>query len=307
MYLKNKLCNKNTIKIFFNYMEKKNCLFFGNCNMHCIQETLKTCDFIKYYNLFCYSTHLTHTEEEINKFFEELKHFSVIILQPHYSEPIYSIDNIVSHTNSDCHVIILSVAYFNFYYPNLIYKKNTKDEMCVLPSHYHDKLLIKLYNENNENIENSFLENINNENFFEKTYLENLANNSISELERRENIFINLKYICERNYKFITLSNFIKKNYKKKLLFYSMNHPTYYLFEYICNEILKILNLKKLQNTFEKIDLLYENDRGILYKSIQKCVNFNINEHKPSINNSSNINEIINMYITEYKKDKKDI
>jgi hypothetical protein len=81
-----------------------------------------------------------------------------------------------------------------------------------------------------------------------------------------------------------------------------MNHPSYYLFEYICNEILTILNLQDLHNTFEKIDLLYQNDRGILYKSIQQCVNFNINDYTPSINKSSNINEIINMYLTEYKK-----
>jgi hypothetical protein len=270
--------------------------------MFCIQETLKTCDFIKYYNLFCYSTHLTHTEEEINKFFNDLKDYSVIILQPHYSDALYTIDNIVTHTNNECKIIILSVAYFNFYYPNLTYKEDKDNKIFELPSHYHDKLLIKLYDKNTENIEDVFLKNINDENFFEKTYLEDLANTSIKELENRENVFINAPYICERDYRYITLSTFIKNNYKKQLLFYSMNHPSYYLFEYICNEILTILNLQDLHNTFEKIDLLYQNDRGILYKSIQQCVNFNINDYTPSINKSSNINEIINMYLTEYKK-----
>ena len=285
-------------------MNKKNCLFFGNCNMFCIQEILKTCDFIKKYNVFCFSTHIEKTKQEINKLFDELKHFSVIILQPHYSDSLYTINNIVSHTNDNCEIIILSVAYFNFYYPNLIYKKNNDGNICVEPSHYHDKLLIKLYEEHSENIMEKYLTQINDENFFEKEYLENLATESIIELEKREDTFINTIYICKRKYKFITLSNFIKNNYKNKLLFYSMNHPSYYLFEYICNEILTLLNLELLQNTFEKKDLLYMNDRGILYKSIQKCVNFDINTHTPSINKTSNINEIINMYLLEYQKQK---
>jgi len=282
-------------------MQKENCLFFGNCNMYCIKEILNTCKFKEYFNLFCYSTHLENSKEDKEKLFTELKHYSVIILQPHYTVEEYTIDKLVKYTNRNCKIIILSVAYFNFYYPNLTYAKNENNEMLSIPSHYHDKLLISLYNNKNNDIIETYVNCVKNKNYFDTEYLENLASESISELQKREHACMSTKYEHPRKYIFITLSTFIKNNYKKELLFYSVNHPTYFLFEYICNEILTILDLHNLCYTFQKKDLLYLNDRVILYKSIQNAVDFDIEKYSESINNNSNITDIVNMYLKEYE------
>ena len=82
------------------------------------------------------------------------------------------------------------------------------------------------------------------------------------------------KYICN-NIHFISTCNFIKNNYKNKLLFYSINNPTKYLIQYICEEILNFLNLQgeNLENTINyHIDILSMEPRCLLYKCIQKIL-----------------------------------
>jgi len=82
------------------------------------------------------------------------------------------------------------------------------------------------------------------------------------------------------NCNIIIASTFIKDNYKKKLLFYSVNHPTKYLLHYISIEILKKLGINyNLINP--NIDPLYSNERCILYKCIENVIEFDINYHKP--------------------------
>ena len=78
-----------------------------------------------------------------------------------------------------------------------------------------------------------------------------------------------------------------------------MNHPTKYLFQYICQEILKQLNLPLLIRM--DIDPLSKT-KCILYQCIQKGVHFNINDYKPLIKNKTDLKEIIQLYYNAYKK-----
>ena len=75
----------------------------------------------------------------------------------------------------------------------------------------------------------------------------------------------------------ICVADFIEENYKDKLLFYSMNHPTKYVIEYICEKIFKRLNIK---NTIDyNMDVL-NTEKCIIYKCMQSVVNFDINKHE---------------------------
>ena len=80
-----------------------------------------------------------------------------------------------------------------------------------------------------------------------------------------------------------------------------MNHPTKYLFQYICKIILNELNF---DTTFINlnVDPLFHNERGILYKCIQNVVHFNINEYTPQLSkyNLNDINQIVEKYYNTY-------
>jgi hypothetical protein len=281
-------------------MNKKNCLFFGNCQMFCIMETLKSVQlFNQQYNCFLYSTHLQKTEEDVKKLFEELKHYSVIVIQPHYSNPEYNINNIVKHTSVHCHIIIIPSSYFNYYYPNLTYLRDKNNNIIKSPSDYHDKLLIELRHLNDENIiYNTFLKHINDPYYFSSQYLDDLANKSIYELQTREMKFINEQYEHPRKYMFVSISTFIKNNYKKQLLFYSVNHPTVYLFRYICEEILKLLHINYSLKSCN-IDLL-NHTKWLLYESVKKNVYFDTSNYIFIINNITDLKELISKYMKSY-------
>ena len=285
---------------------KQNCLFFGNCQMFVIKEILKTSEFNNYYNLFVFSSHLQQNEESLNKLYGELQHYSLIIIQPHYSNEEYTLNSIISKTNDKCKVIILPSSYFNGYYPNLTYALDEHRQIVRKPSDYHDKLIIDLYKEykhgniTEKEIKEIFTKHFEDINYISKEKLEESIEEGIVELQKREDKYINEKYKMNRDYSFIRISTFIKNNYKKKLLFYSMNHPSIHLFTYICNEILSILDMDYCVNKFSKLDLL-DNVRVPLYKCIKNVVNFDVDKHAFLINNKQNVNDLVKMYIEEYK------
>jgi hypothetical protein len=65
-----------------------------------------------------------------------------------------------------------------------------------------------------------------------------------------------LKYSNLRDCLIICSSNFIENNYKDKLLFYSMNHPSKYIFHDIAEKLLDYLKIYKNINYY--IDPLYK-------------------------------------------------
>jgi hypothetical protein len=155
---------------------------------------------------------------------------------------------------------------------------------------YNNKLSIEHYTNNY----------VNNLNLKTKDELDNIAENSLNELKKRYEEHKNK--FNDKNIFIITIHDYIKNNYKNKLLFYSMNHPTKYLLQYICEEIINILTLPNTINY--DVDILggYSHPRCILYKCIQKSVNFNVDDHTPLTKNKTNINEITQLYYDTYKE-----
>jgi hypothetical protein len=138
---------------------------------------------------------------------------------------------------------------------------------------------------------------INNQNLFSSEELEQIANDSIYELYNRNLANIE-KYKSYENIHIISCVHYIKYNYKDKLLFYSMNHPTPLIFHDLSEQIINILSLP---NTIDYNSDFLDHPKCILYKCIQNVVNFNINEHLPITCGRTNSRDITELYYETYK------
>lgn len=275
--------------VFYN----KEILFYGNCQTNVIKETLGLGSEYYIYNIQCWTTNINKEE-----FTNIIKKCNVIITQPindNYRNLDYlSTQYIINNSNKDCKIIIFDSCYFSFYYFDLTYI-NFNNEILHQPIDYHYNKLIECY-KNNKPIEYYINNFVNNVKYKTDIELDLIIEDNLNNILTRYNI--NLNKYNKDNVHIISSYEFIKNNYKDKLLFYSMNHPSKYLIQFICENIIQILNIPNTINY--NIDL-FNHTRCILYKCIQKKVNFNITEYTPLILNNSDIRDIINLYYNTYK------
>lgn len=274
-------------------------LLYGNCQLWGIKECLFSLNKFDAEYLDCYIQ-----ENDENYMLQKYKNADIIITQPiqdNYRDKTYlSTSYIIKNCKKTCKIIILDSLHFDFYYSDLIYT-SFKDKILEYPEHYHYQYMIDCYK--NKVSVNDYIKNyINNIDLISKEDLENKAIGSINELKRRhENNKIN--YTGENIY-FIYTGDYINDNYKEKLLFYSMNHPTFHLLKFISEQIVLLLNLQNINYKFFEID----NSKCIIYKCIQKVVKFNIDECKLKLQDRNNgeikdtIEDICNLYYNTYNR-----
>jgi Polysaccharide biosynthesis enzyme WcbI len=269
-------------------------LYYGNCQPGGIKSLLRLkSDWIET-QIVCYSTEIS--KEDFTNF---IKESNVIIMQPiadNYRNKDYlSTNYVINNCNKDCKIIIFDSCYFNFYYFDYNYKI-IDYTVSQNPLHYHHQSMIDSYI--NRKSVNYYIENYV-ENYDLKTTeeLQKIADDSLNELfERYKNM---LKYKTNNNIHIITIYHYLKKNYKDKLLFYSTNHPTKYIFHFLCEEIIKIL---ALENNIDYNKDPLTNPKCILYNCIQKIVHFDIKEHKPNIIGFTTPKDIAVAHFDIYKK-----
>ena len=272
-----------------------NVLFYGNCQIDAIHKILNLPNNKNVFHYYCcFNTNISQEE-----FTSLIKKCDIIITQPindnYRNKPYLSTSFIIKNKNPQCKIIIFDSCHFDFYYFDLTYKKYNNDNLNV-PISYHYNKMIECYN-NGFSIEYYIDNYINNIDLKNSEELEELANDSLNQLSAR---YINSKNKYNGDNIFlISTYEFIKNNYKDKLLFYSMNHPTKYLIQFICE---KIINILKIQNTIDyDIDPL-DYAKCILYKCISKNVNFNIEKYIPlTLGYNDNYN-ITQLYYDTYKK-----
>lgn len=273
-------------------------LLYGNCQLYAI---LKTLNLSNRYNIF----HIECWKQDIDKqyFTDIINKCNIIITQPiqdKYRDVDYlSTSYIIKHKKSDCKLIIFDSCYFNFYYFDLTYKKFNND-ILHKPIDYHYNKMIECYN-NNNSIEYYISHFVNNLDLKTSEELETIAQNSLDELQNKNNNNKE-KYNAEYTY-LIGTYEYIKKNYKDKLLFYSMNHPTKYVIQFICEQIIDILQLQNHidYNLDYNIDTLART-KCILYKCISKNVNFDINICNSLTGGVEGIDKITQLYYDTYKE-----
>jgi hypothetical protein len=278
-------------------------LFYGNCQLNAICQTLNL-DQNKFsiFNIPCHNTNIS--KEEFTTILNQCNLIVTQSIKDNYRNTDYlSTSYIINNaTRSTCNIIIFDSCYFSFYHFDVEYKY-FNNNILHNPVDYHHKYMIDSYH-NNLSIEDYINNYHNNTELKSSEELEIIANNSLDELNRRYENNIK-KYYNGRNVYFIPTYNFIKNNYKDKLLFYSINHLTKYLIQYICEEILNLINLLEnnhLKNTINyHIDILSTEPKCLLYKCIQKNINFNLNEHVPNILGNIDIYEITKIYYDTYR------
>jgi hypothetical protein len=211
----------------------------------------------------CYKTLLTC--EDFNKIIKSCDIIFTQMISDDYHNKFYlSTSNIIKKKKEDCKLFICGNNYMKFYYFDSFISKT-----LLSPNPYHHYSIIKHYQDLDYIINNI----VNNIDFKNKEYLEQVVNNDFQELIKRENI-IKAKYVGKNIY-YIFTSEFIKNNFKKELLFYTINHPAKVIFQHMAEQINKIIKIKINYD----IDPLKSNVKQILFKCIEKIVDFKIDRY----------------------------
>jgi hypothetical protein len=269
-------------------------LLYGNCQLYAILKTLNLSKKYNVVNIECWKKHIDKQE-----FTNIINKCNVIITQPindAYRDVDYlSTSYIIKNKKPGCKLIIFDSCHFDFYYFDLTYKMFNNDVLHK-PSDYHYHKMIECYN-NKHSIKYYITNFVNNLDLKSSEELETIAQNSLNELQNRNKK--NKEKYSDENMYVIGIGEYIKNNYKDKLLFYSMNHPTKYVIQFICEKIIDIL---QIDNSIDyNIDVLSAT-KCILYKCISKNVNFDINDHNPLTSGIQDINKITHLYYSTYKE-----
>jgi hypothetical protein len=272
-------------------------LFYGNCQISGLHLILNLNPLEYYITVIeCFSTNVTEIE-----MYNCIKQSDIIIMQSihdNYRDKTYlSTKYILNQCKPTCNIIIFDNCYFDFYYFDTTIKP-LNDSILWEPCLYHYTSLVECY-KNNISADEYIEQYINNYYYKNKDQLEDLANASIIELRSRYDKMLQYKYEYPNyNIHCISIADYIQQNYKDKLLFYSVNHPTKDVLQYICENIIQHLNISNSINyNLDPLNYI----RCILFKCISSNVNFDINNHFPFLLNHTDINEIVSIYYNSYK------
>jgi hypothetical protein len=280
---------------------------------------------IKYYSYI-------NIDYNIEHLYIDLEYCDILIIEEYdikYNNNfLLDINLLISNTNENANIIIIPFIDFYFYFPDLT-EISISHLQLLTPDKYHYKSIINIFNDQksifyneedsvnykkkmfdnsfsiidnineNKNIDNNIYA-INNINLYDKTYIDNIAINTILEVKNIYNdIYTKYKKNIYKKIYCIDISKIIEENYKETLLYYTPSNLSKDFYILILNNICDVINIKKsiINNNSE-----IEENIHILYKCIDKCVNFNTKKYKSSILNKTNIKNIIKLYFSIYNK-----
>ena len=225
---------------------------------------------------FQFAVELCHAPEmSKERFTRSIQEADVIVTQPisdgyggnDYSNTAYVLEH-ARHKK----VIIFNSCYLDFYYPDLCYQSGT---IANAPVPYHYQRMIDHYKAGKPP-EAYISDVVENETLISKEDLLEKGRRSIDALRKRDED-MRAKYGAGDNVVFVRIADFVERNYRDRLLFYSMNHPTKHLFQFICDQITDILKVESL-DTDRSLDPLSSDTRCTLYKCVQSAVNFRLDD-----------------------------
>jgi hypothetical protein len=253
----------------------------GNCQAAALSEfLLSNPTFKDTYEYISYIPIFKMTEEDLNKLYTDiLPQLDLIIIQPisenYNNNNKYFTKSILNAVSKNCIKILYPSLFFDYYHPFNIYisDKNHPGWKLSDPYDYHDKNILSNFIQfhSEEDALNKYYESLYNPDLLTSHFFNERLLKNINNLKERE-----LKYIdyCTDDTNIINSSSFIMEYYDKALLFYSINHPTKYLFYYIANSCLIYLNIP-LETYPEDIDPLKALVMPV-YMCLQKCLKFDI-------------------------------
>lgn len=221
---------------------------YGNCQGEALSEILESSpNFKQHYELIKIKPVQLIEPKELDTIFNEvISKVDLLIYQPvsntFKNDIRYSAINFLKHTKSKCRTISFPSCYFRGYHPELCFLKNSEGQSTQVPLYKSGKFL-RICMVHDLNIIKAFVENksvseishqITSEYFYSPQFIAENLQETLTELKNREN---NLQTD-------IILSNFIEKQFQKKKLFHTFNHPSKHVFLYLATCILNFLNMK---------------------------------------------------------------
>ena len=246
---------------------------------------------------FCFSYELCHAPE-MNKhhFTRHIHEADIIVTQPimeGYGGTDYTNTSYILEQAAGKKVIVFSSCYFDFYYPDLRYLAEVPEPA------YHHQRLIDYYKEGRTPA--AFItEVVENEGLMSKEELLAKAEESIGELRKRDEDARN-RYGAWDNVHYVSIADFVERNYRERLLFYSFNHPTKHLLQFIADQIIRIAAVRGLTIDHD-LDPLAEPTRCTLYKCIQPAVNFRISDCSIRTLDARDPLAVVRLYYAAYDK-----
>ena len=271
--------------------DKKNILYIGNCQVSAIQHLLNLDPNLYDQNYICpYQTNISDIQKN-----QLITNSDIVITQPisdRFGE--LSVNNIARIKKQNTKMIVFPSCYMRLYYFDSFYYYH-KDIHLKIPHDYHYNKIIESFF-NNYTIDKCINEYIYNPNLKTKQELIDLYNIDIEQIKTRTTHYCKINN--DSNIYILDITNFIEKTFKEKLLFYTFNHPTGVLLEYIALLIKENLDLN---TQWPKCTDVLADSKGILYSCMQNILNFDIKQFPPNIVNYKNIEDIIQFYHTSYK------
>jgi hypothetical protein len=260
----------------------KHCTVYGSCQAHALGLILNSNEnFRKKFEYHPIKGVWGLTSDEIKDYNTHLfPTLDLFIYQPviNYEEPKttkYITENCLK---SGCQIIIFPFLYFTGYHPQSTSVWDTLNNQGLGNYHpeclYHDRNLITAYLKPDFNLE-KFTKQINDPGFYDWNWTYNQTMQSLNQLRKRE--------INDYKGYYIRMADFIQNNLQNQLLFWTINHPTKFTFQYLAKQIFN--HLKIWINFDPNIDPLSNGDVFPIYNSVAKNLGLKFNHNRHYIRN----------------------
>lgn len=240
-----------------NYDMRMTYTVYGNCQASVLAFILNNTQFTQMYKYIEIKPVHEMTLKEIQYLNKNVfPYLNLFIFLPIINfEKDFTTNYILEHVlNKNTIVIYFQTIYFTTYFPQIKKIKNYSN--IEIPIDYHDINLL-----------NNFTQGMNNFDYdlYTDEYLKNNLEKNINSLIEREDFM----YKNARINKYIPISNFIKENYNKKLLLYTIDHGSKYIYDYIISEILRYFGIKYIPLNIDPQNKI----KLPIYKSVAKFCN----------------------------------
>jgi hypothetical protein len=275
---------------------------YGNCQGMILAEFLNNNPVFK--NLFhyipltpCNLINDAEIEDFIKNAVKKLDLFIYIPISDDYRNDFkFSSNYFLSQLSPECIKISFPSLYYNVYDRQMTYLTDEKGNRVRIPSEYHDKILIKMYmtynHLKNEEIFQKYIENINNYENFSKPELEEAATSNYRELKRRENLLIEDK----RNNYVLRIADFIFENYQNQRLFYTLNHPSKFVYLHLREQLFRHLRIENVKADFNPLLDPHTDFMFGIFPPVRKYLELSFEDNTPFPSNSISYNKYLDFY-----------
>jgi hypothetical protein len=226
---------------------------YGNCQGPVFAQFLNNNPVFKekYQQIYLRECHLI-TEKEIDFFINnDVEKIDLFIYTPvgegYRDNYKFSSNYLISHLRTDCIKVVFPSLYCHVYDPQMTHLTDEYGKKIDIPHDYHDKVLIKIFIENryltDDTIIQRYMDFINDPKNFNKKEIQDAAQANYTELKRREDL---LESDPKNNF-VIKVADFIYQNHKSRRLFYSLNHPSKFLYLYMRQQLFEYMGIKSTE------------------------------------------------------------